>query len=123
MYRILFLSSVLYLVALPAIAQDPVKVDPTHYKVESENDQVRVLRIHYGPYEKSVMHGHPGGVAVFLTDQHTKFTYPDGKTEELRAKSGESRWIKGGKHLPENLSGKPFELILVEMKSRPAKSK
>ena len=25
-----------------AMAQDPVKVDPKHYKVEFENDQVRV---------------------------------------------------------------------------------
>ena len=29
----------------PAMAQDPVKVDAKHYKVEFENDQVRVLRI------------------------------------------------------------------------------
>jgi hypothetical protein len=28
----------------------------------------RVLRIHYGPHEKSVMHYHPATVAVFLTD-------------------------------------------------------
>ena len=46
-------------------AQDPVKVDPKHYKVEAENKQVRVLRISYGPHEKSVMHGHPATVAVF----------------------------------------------------------
>jgi hypothetical protein len=29
-------------------AQDPVKVDSKHYKVETENKQVRVLRITYG---------------------------------------------------------------------------
>ncbi len=45
---------------LVVIAQDPVKVDAKHYKVEFENDQVRVLRITYGPGEKSVMHEHPG---------------------------------------------------------------
>jgi len=28
-----------------ALAQDATKVDSTHYKVEFENDQVRVLRI------------------------------------------------------------------------------
>ena len=28
-----------------SFAQDAVKVDPKHYKVEFENDQVRVLRI------------------------------------------------------------------------------
>jgi len=67
--------------AKAAIAQDAVKVDPNHYKVEFENDQVRVLRISYGPHEKSVMHEHPDSVAVFLTDQYVKFTSPDGKSE------------------------------------------
>ena len=28
---------------------DPVKVDPKHYKVEFENERVRVLRVSYGP--------------------------------------------------------------------------
>jgi hypothetical protein len=41
------------------MAQDPVHVDPRHYTVEFENDQVRGLRIRYGPHEKSVMHGIP----------------------------------------------------------------
>jgi uncharacterized RmlC-like cupin family protein len=96
---------------------DPVKVDPKHYTVESENEQVRVLRIRYGAREKSVMHEHPASVAIFLTDQHTRFTFPGGKTEELNSKAGESRFMNAGEHLPENLSDKPFELILVELKS------
>jgi hypothetical protein len=37
-------------------ALDPVKLDPDHYKVEFENDRVRVLRVNYGPRERSVMH-------------------------------------------------------------------
>src|SRR6202030_2766241 len=68
--------------AAPAMAQDPIKVDAKHYKVEFENDQVRVLRITYGPHEKSVMHGHPASVAVFLTDGQSRFTMPDGKTQD-----------------------------------------
>src|SRR6266487_418983 len=78
--------------AHPALAQDAVKVDPQHYKVEVENAQVRVLRITYGPHEKSVMHGHPASVAVFLTDANFRFTLPDGKTEEPKAKAGEIMW-------------------------------
>jgi hypothetical protein len=35
---------------------DSVKVDPKHYKVEYENDRVRVVRIKYKAGEKSVMH-------------------------------------------------------------------
>ncbi len=105
-----------------AIAQDAVKVDPNHYKVEFENDQVRVLRITYGPHEKSVMHEHPDSVAIFLTDQYVKFTSPDGKSEEMRTKAGDTKWLPGGKHLPENLSDQPLELILVELKPKPAKT-
>ena len=99
-----------------AVQVDPVKVDSKHYSVEFENDQVRVLRIKYGAHDKSVMHGHPNGVAVFLTDAHFKFTLADGKTEEPESKSGEIMWLEGGEHLPENLSGKAFEAILVELK-------
>lgn len=106
----------------PAIvrAQDPVKVDPKHYKVEFENDAVRVLRIHYGPGEKSVMHVHPDSVAVFMSDSSTKFTFPDGKTEAMTGKAGDVKVIPGGPHLPENTGDKAFDVVLVELKAKPA---
>jgi quercetin dioxygenase-like cupin family protein len=106
--------------AAPAMAQDAVKVDAKHYKVEFENAQVRVLRITYGAHEKSVMHGHPASVAVFLTDGSVKFTMPDGKTVTGDVKAGMVQWEAGVKHLPENTGDKPFELILVELKGKPA---
>src|SRR3989454_886713 len=74
-------------------APDAVKVDPKHYKVELENDRVRVVRITYGPREKSVMHGHRPGVVLFLTDAHYRFTYPDGKTEEIKGEKGKFLWF------------------------------
>jgi len=97
-------------------AQDPVKVDPKHYKVEAENKQVRLLRLSYGPYEKSVMHGHPAGAVVFLSDGDFRFTYPDGKTGNIQAKAGEVKWFEAFQHLPENLSDKPFEAVFIELK-------
>ena len=48
------------------ITLDATKVDPKHYKVEFENDQVRMVRIKYGPNEKSGMHEHVSGAVVFL---------------------------------------------------------
>jgi quercetin dioxygenase-like cupin family protein len=120
MRRALLVAALVCLGVSACWAQDPVKVDPQHYKVELENAQVRVLRIHYGPHEKSVMHYHPNSVAVFLTDGQVKFTYPDGKTEDVQAKAGQTQWTKAGKHLPENTGDNAFELILVEMKAKPA---
>lgn len=98
------------------VPPDPVRVDSNHYTVELENDRVRVLRIRYGPHEQSVMHGHPACVAVFLSDAHVRFTFPDGKTEEQHARAGEVAAYPAGEHLPENLSDQPLELILVELK-------
>jgi quercetin dioxygenase-like cupin family protein len=102
--------------AISAYAQDAVAVDTKHYKVELENDQVRVLRIRYGPGEKSVMHQHPATIAVFLTDARAKFTTADGKSQEREIKAGATLWGDTDKHLPENTGAKPFELILVELK-------
>ena len=100
-----------------AVAQDATVVDPEHYTVEFENDYVRIIRLSYGPNEKSVMHSHMAGVAVFLTDGKGTFTYPDGKTEEWIAKSGVSMWSPATTHLPENSLDAPFELIIVEVKN------
>lgn len=95
---------------------DPVKVDPKHYKVEFENASVRVLRITYGPGEKSVMHYHPNAVAVYLTDGMSRMTTPDGKSQDVPTKAGGIGWTPAGSHLPQNVGSKPFELVLVELK-------
>jgi len=123
MRRVLFLAAMVCLAAFTARAQDPVKVDPKHYKLEFENTQVRVLRITYGPHEKSVMHSHPDSVAVFLTGQRAKFTLPDGKSLEREWKVGDAQWTPAETHLPENLSDKQLELILVELKAKPTAAK
>ena len=102
----------------PADGQDPTVVDAKHYKVMFENDQVRVLKITYGAKEKSVMHEHPNGVAVFVTDGQFKFELGDGKSQDAAVKAGQAMFAPGGKHLPENVGDKPFEVVLVELKSK-----
>ena len=98
-------------------AQDAVKVDPEHYKVEMENDFVRVLRITYGPGEKSVLHEHPKGVAVFLTDYNVQFTLPSGEEVPIAGNKGQVIWSDGEKHQPSNIGTAPMELIQVELKN------
>jgi uncharacterized RmlC-like cupin family protein len=101
-------------------AQDAAKVDPKHYQVVSENDQVRILKVHYGAHEKSVMHGHPATVAVFVTDSKGQFTYPDGKKEDFAVKAGDARYAPAATHLPENTGDKPFDVVVVELKGKAA---
>src|ERR1700716_3483883 len=98
-------------------AQDAAKVDPKHYTVLSENDQVRILKVHYGPHEKSVMHSHPAAVAAFLTDAHGQFTYPDGKRDGSAIKSGAARYRAAATHLPEKRGDKGMDLIVVVLKA------
>jgi len=119
--RLLLLATACCLCLAPILsAQDAVKVDPKHYTVVSENDQVRILRVHYGPHEKSVMHSHPDAVAVFLTDSKGQFTYPDGKTEVMTGKAGDARYTPAATHLPENTGDKGFDVIVVELKGKAA---
>jgi len=100
------------------MGQDAVKLDPKHYRVELENKQVRVLRIRYGPGEKSVMHWHPASIGVHLTDAHVRFTFPDDKTEEVRVKAGEVLSYPAGEHLPENMSDQPLEIVFFEFREK-----
>ena len=100
-----------------ALAQDAVKVDPKHYRVVAESPQVRVLRIHYGPHETSVAHWHPNSVVTYLSDGHMKFVLGNGKTITSNGKAGEAVIEPAGVHTPTNLSDKPFDAVLVELKS------
>jgi quercetin dioxygenase-like cupin family protein len=120
--RLALYGLVLCVCLVPIVsAQDAVKVDPKHYSVVTENAQVRILKVHYGPHEKSVMHSHPATVAVFLTDATGKFTFPDGKTKDFNVKAGDSQYSAKETHLPENTSDKGMDVIVVELKGGTAK--
>ena len=106
-----------------AFAQDATKVDSAHYKVEFENDQLRIIRVTYAPGEKSNMHEHSEGVVVAFTDARSKVTLPDGTTQEFTVKAGQAAWVPSSKHKIENISGKPYEGLFIEMKAKPAKTK
>jgi quercetin dioxygenase-like cupin family protein len=96
---------------------DPVKVDPKHYKVELENDQVRVMRVIIGPHQSTPVHEHVlNRVLAYISDQNIRVTTPDGKSDILRHKPGEVSMGGPAKHKEENLNDTPFEVVVVEMK-------
>jgi quercetin dioxygenase-like cupin family protein len=100
-----------------AVGQDPTKVEPKHYKLNFENEHVQVISVHYGPHEKSVLHDHPGGVVVALTEAHLRFTDENGKTREVYSKRGEAHWYPPFKHRVENLGDTPYDAVYVGIKS------
>jgi len=90
--------------AAPVSKLDPVTVDGEHYKVEFENEHVRVLRIRFGPREKGQRHEHIlNRVVVYLNDQTA------GKADDVRMAGAAT-------HAEENVSDQPAERIAVELK-------
>jgi len=103
-----------------ALGQDPTKVEPKHYKLDFENEQVRVVAVTYGPHEKSALHEHPGGVSVSLTEAHLRFTDENGKVREVFSKAGEARWYPPFKHRVENLGDTTYRGVYIEVKGKSA---
>jgi len=60
---------------------------------------------------------HPESIAVFLTDAQSKFTYPDGRSEDIAGNAGTVQHMDAFTHLPESTSKTAFEVMQVELKS------
>lgn len=101
-------------VKFPAL--DPPTIDPKHYKVEFENDQVRVVRAKMVAGDKIPLHEHAlPRVLVHLTDMNVGQTLPDGKKMTATAKAGDVVMAGAAKHAEVNLGG-VFEIVVVELK-------
>ena len=108
------------------MAQDAVKVDPKHYTVVSENDHVRILKVHYGAHEKSVTHSHPNLAVVFLNDSKGTFTFPEKLMRPLGSKASQARGMPGSStdrataSRSSPSSTKLFPVITTSMRSQPS---
>jgi len=88
----------------PVTKLAPAVVDSRHYTVVLENDQVRVLRIHFGPHDKGARHEHIlNRIVLYLNDQGP-------------AKADDVRMAGAGTHTGENASGQRADRIAVELK-------
>jgi hypothetical protein len=108
---------------------DVLVAAPDEYKLDFENEFVRVSRVTFPAHGKVPIHSHPspGGVIVALTDQDARLTAPDGSTREVHYKAGQVRWAVStpqadgttqSAHAEENLADKPFELVRIDPKVR-----
>jgi hypothetical protein len=85
--------------------KDALKLDSKHYKLEFENDQVRVLRLMLGPHQSTpVIEYSRNSLAIYLTDQETH-------------KYGEVVWETPHTGKLENTSDKPLEMLLIELRT------
>jgi hypothetical protein len=115
------------LVAITALAQNPLKVTPQAYKLRFENDWVRVVRVHYGPRVKLPAHDHTATASayVYLNDggpvifKHIDTYY--GAVTRPSTKAGSFRLYRGIRevHEVENTSDLPSDFLRVEFKTEP----
>jgi len=88
----------------PVSQLDATVVDKRHYTIDLENDQVRVLRVHYDAHDAGALHQHMlNRVVIYLNDQ------PGAKADEVRM-SGPAT------HTEQNAGDQPADRIAVELK-------
>ena len=116
--KILTLALVLAAMPMVAAAQDPVTVDPAHYKVLVDNDSVRVLQVQFAAGAKSPMHAHPDAMLISLADSKTRFTLADGKTQDSMIGKDTAMYTPATTHSPANVGTTPVDAILVEFKAK-----
>ena len=91
--------------------------DPSHFKVELDNNQVRVLRLHLGKGEKTPTYDERlERLLVPLTEAQLKTAGSDGAVKAVHYRSGEVQWLTPGTQSDENTGNAPYEAIIVEFK-------
>ena len=119
--KVLALSSSLLLIGVgvrSVLAEDAVVVAPNHYKVEFENEKVRIIRITYAPGEEAAMHDHKNGVVVNLANYSVQFTNADGTTRPVETSTaGTFQWAPADMHASKNIGTTRAEALYIELKN------
>ena len=102
------------------LPRDIVRVAAAHQvRVDFENDRTRVLRLTLAAGETIPTHDGRSGVLVCIAVCRIRFTQPDGNTQDVELKAGETRWMPDGRRATRNLASRKVELLYIESK-RPA---
>jgi hypothetical protein len=101
------------------VAQTADQADPSHHKLEFENECVRVIRASYGPGERSDGMFDTAGIGVVVVSltgsTSFKLHTPDGQSKDLPPRTpGEAYWVPGrGKIALENTSDKEVKWLVI----------
>ena len=95
---------------------DPAKVASNVYKKLMENELVRVFDVRFKPGDKAVMHWHPNHLVYVFEDGSLELSLPNGKTQKLVAKGGDTAWMDSGHHQAVNKGKSDMHALVVELK-------
>jgi beta-alanine degradation protein BauB len=96
--------------------KDPAQVASDVYKLVMENDRVRVFDVQFQPGQKTVMHGHPDHVVYVLADYTLNLELPDGKSQHVALKTGQTIWMGAGQHAAQNIGKTTGHALVIELK-------
>lgn len=106
-------AAMLFYAAMLA-AQNPVQTDPAHFRLEYEDDRVRVLRFRLMPGEKSPVHEHNTRITVVVTGSRLKIEDTDGASHIITVNSGQAERQVATRHSVENLGDQVYEELTTE---------
>ena len=95
---------------------DPALVAGDVYKLVMENDRVRIFDVQFQPGQKAVMHGHPDHVVYVLSDYTLNLSLPDGSSQVVPLKAGQTIYMNAGPHAAENIGETAGHALVVELK-------
>lgn len=98
---------------------DPAMVASDVYKLILDNERVRVFEVRFMPGQKAEMHGHPDHVIYVLSDYTLNLMFPDGKSQEVELKAGQSIFMGAGPHAAVNIGKTEGHALVVELKEAP----
>lgn len=75
------------------LPMDAVALEPGRFRVEHEDDRVRVVRLSFAPGEQGSMVSHPPRVLVTVSDVHVRVEFEDDRTDERGAPAGIAGWL------------------------------
>jgi hypothetical protein len=127
-FRIFAAVPLLFCFAFVAFSQDPTKVAPDSYKLQFENDWVKVLRVSYAPNSKVPVHDHSKGPAayVYLVDSGpVRFVHSGWEQDPVltrqATKAGSFRLsptrFDNETHAVENISNTRSDFLRIEIKT------
>jgi len=96
--------------------KDALAADSKHYKLEFENDRVRVLRLTLKADEVVPVHDDRDALFVCVKECHLRLTPPGGRGHDIHMQAGESRWIYADTRSEKNLGPQPLEMLVIESK-------
>lgn len=108
--------TLLSLLPLTALAQNPVETDGDKYKVLLENAQVRVLEYRDQPGDRTHQHRHPAFVLYAVSAFKRRIHLPDGKQLMREFKVGDVMHSPAQTHIGENVGSTPTHVIMIELK-------